>query len=55
MAVDTLLQCFVADEEMFGPGERFASSELTTYVDKNGSHTPVPSPNEGGVVAKTTV
>jgi hypothetical protein len=38
MAISTLLQCFVADEEMFGPGERFAGPELVGYIDENGAH-----------------
>ena len=37
MAVSTLLQAFIADEEMFGPEERFASPELARYIDENGS------------------
>ena len=38
MAVITMLQAFIADEEMFGPEERFAGLELTAYIDSNGKH-----------------
>lgn len=38
MAVSTLLQAFIADEEMFGPEERYAGKELSRYIDENGSH-----------------
>ncbi|TFJ84645.1 hypothetical protein NSK_004110 [Nannochloropsis salina CCMP1776] len=36
MAVSALLQAFIADEEMFGPGERYASTALAVYIDENG-------------------
>ena len=40
MAVGVLLQCFIADEEMFPAGERFAGPELIDYIDKNGKPGP---------------
>ncbi|GMI20916.1 hypothetical protein TeGR_g11602 [Tetraparma gracilis] len=45
MAISTILQCFVADEEMFKPEERFAEGDLATTVSKiNKQH----AANEGG-------
>jgi len=37
MAVSTLLQCFIADEEMYPPDQRFAENSLAAYVKKYGS------------------
>jgi choline transporter-like protein 2/4/5 len=37
MAISTILQCFVADEEMFDSGTRFATSELASFIDSNGA------------------
>ena len=37
MAVSTLLQCFIADEEMYPPEQRFAENSLADYVKKYGS------------------
>jgi choline transporter-like protein 2/4/5 len=34
MAISTILQCFIADEEMFKPGERFAEGDLADTVTK---------------------
>ncbi|GMI08068.1 hypothetical protein TrLO_g14282 [Triparma laevis f. longispina] len=34
MAIWTILQCFVADEEMFEPAERFAEGDLAACVSK---------------------
>jgi Plasma-membrane choline transporter len=39
MATATLLQCFVADEEMYAPHERYAQNELREWVDVNGAKT----------------
>ena len=36
MAISTILQCFVADEEMFDASTRYADSELASFIDKNG-------------------
>jgi choline transporter-like protein 2/4/5 len=36
MAIDTMLQCFVADEEMFGPEERYAADDLAKCMDSHG-------------------
>mmetsp|Transcript_44743 Transcript_44743/g.140297 ORF Transcript_44743/g.140297 Transcript_44743/m.140297 type:complete len:636 (-) Transcript_44743:141-2048(-) len=36
MAVSALLQCFVADEEMFPANQRFAENDLKKYFDKFG-------------------
>ena len=38
MAISTILQCFIADEEMFGrnPDTSFASRSLQSYVERNG-------------------
>jgi len=36
MAVSTLLQAFIADEEMFGPDEQYACPELAAYIEENG-------------------
>jgi hypothetical protein len=33
MAISTILQCFVVDEEMFDPEERFASTRLAETID----------------------
>jgi hypothetical protein len=33
MAISTILQCFVVDEEMFDPEERFASPRLVETID----------------------
>ena len=43
MAISTILQCFVADEEMFDAGTRFADAELASFIDANGS----PEPTKG--------
>jgi len=34
MAISTILQCFIADEEMFEPAERFAEGDLADTVSK---------------------
>jgi len=36
MAIATILQCFVADEEMFSADERYAEGGLKAWVDKHG-------------------
>ena len=38
MAISTILQCFIADEEMFDASTRFADAELASFIDKNGAH-----------------
>jgi len=37
MGIATILQCFVADEEMFSADERYAEGSLRTWVDNHGS------------------
>jgi len=37
MAISTILQCFIADEEMFDPQTRFAEAELASFIDANGA------------------
>jgi choline transporter-like protein 2/4/5 len=37
MGISTILQCFVADEEMFDASSRFAESELASFIDANGA------------------
>ncbi|CAN0423665.1 unnamed protein product [Ascophyllum nodosum] len=32
----TILQCFIADEEMFSPGERYARTDLKEWLHKHG-------------------
>merc|ERR1711908_257775 len=44
MAISTILQCFIADEEMFDSGTRFATSELASFIDSNGAPD---EPNKG--------
>lgn len=39
MAIATILQCFVADEEMFSGDECFAEASLRAWIDKSGSST----------------
>ena len=34
MAISTILQCFIADEEMFEPDQRFAEGDLAQTVSK---------------------
>ena len=34
MAISTILQCFVTDEEMFGPEDRFAPGSLASTIEK---------------------
>jgi choline transporter-like protein 2/4/5 len=36
MAIDTILQCFIVDEEWFEAGQRHAEADLKAFVDKNG-------------------
>lgn len=38
MAITTLLQCFVADEEMF-PSDPFAKGDLRQWIDRHGAAT----------------
>merc|ERR1712127_367881 len=38
MTVTTILQCFLADEEMFVGDKRFAGNELKVWVDAHGSN-----------------
>lgn len=35
MAIATILQCFVADEEMFSPDQRYAEGGLVDWVDSH--------------------
>lgn len=37
MAITTILQCFVADEELFPPSQQFADNDLKSWVDKHGA------------------
>ena len=37
MAISTVLQCFVADEEMFSAKERYAEGHLVDFVNTNGA------------------
>ncbi|CAN0125284.1 unnamed protein product, partial [Hapterophycus canaliculatus] len=37
MAITTILQCFVADEELFPPSQQFAENDLRSWVDKHGA------------------
>lgn len=37
MAITTILQCFVADEELFPPSQQFAESDLRNWVDRHGA------------------
>jgi len=37
MAISTILQCFIADEEMFDASTRFADATLASFIDKNGA------------------
>ena len=37
MAIATILQCFVADEEMFSSDEMYAEGTLKSWVDGHGS------------------
>lgn len=37
MAITTILQCFVADEELFPPSQQFAENDLRGWVDKHGA------------------
>jgi len=37
MGIATILQCFVADEEMFSSGEMYAEGSLKSWVDDHGS------------------
>lgn len=37
MAVTTILQCFVADEELFPASEQFAEPTLKNWVDRHGA------------------
>lgn len=39
MGIATILQCFVADEEMFPADQRYAGSGLRTWVDNGGKQT----------------
>ena len=36
MAIATMLQCFVADEEMFEGDQVYAEGALKSWIDKNG-------------------
>ena len=37
MAISTILQCFIADEEMFDASTRFAEDALASFIDANGA------------------
>jgi hypothetical protein len=37
MAISTILQCFVADEEMFDGEQNYAENSLKTWMQKHGS------------------
>ena len=32
MSTSTILQCFIADEEMFGPNDRYAEKDLRRWL-----------------------
>jgi hypothetical protein len=36
MSISTVLQCFIADEEMFSGEEAYAEGDLKAWVDKHG-------------------
>jgi len=38
MAIETILLCYIADEEMFPPEKRFADGALKTAIASHGSH-----------------
>jgi hypothetical protein len=63
MGIETILFCFIADEEMFKPEDRFADAELMTTVQRTAQaaaeakiapaeSAPIDSKNEGAIVAK---
>lgn len=37
MAITTILQCFVADEELFPASQQFAENDLRKWVDRHGA------------------
>jgi hypothetical protein len=39
MTTLTILQCFIADEEMFSPAERYAQNDLKEWLDAHGKKT----------------
>lgn len=43
--IETILVCFIADEEMFPAGERFADGELVEVIDKTAQATQVKTTN----------
>ena len=51
MTTLTILQCFIADEEMFTPEERYAQNELKTWIDSNGAKGPKPKKGAKNEVA----
>lgn len=63
MGIETILFCFIADEEMFKPEDRFADAELMTTVQRTAQaaadakiapaqSVPINSKTESAVVAK---
>lgn len=38
MAITTILQCFVADEELFPSSQQFAENDLKSWVDRHGTN-----------------
>ena len=34
MGIETMLFCYIADEEMFGPADRFADGDLKSVIQK---------------------
>lgn len=46
MAIATILQCFVADEEMYSGAERFAEASLAKFIDDNGAPAKVEKKDE---------
>jgi len=36
MGIATILQCFVADEEMFSSDQRYGEGSLKNWVDRDG-------------------
>lgn len=46
MAIDTILVCFITDEEVFEPGERYADGDLRSFIDTHGTK-PIKAKKEG--------
>ncbi|CAM9678464.1 unnamed protein product [Chrysoparadoxa australica] len=55
MSTLTILQCFIADEEMFAPSQRFADNELKEWLDENGGGSSKPQVVNATAVTGTGV